>query len=138
VLFKNNHLGSIISSLIFTTFKDNSMNIWLTGDLHFNKKQFEYLLKNENKYDILCLAGDLLNHKLGSFKTQTTWISDFLQKFEKPILLCSGNHDIDKDNEFNWLDNCNKTNLYLDNRKPKINNIRFGVMPYMSAEYSRV
>lgn len=113
------------------------MNIWLTGDLHFNTTQFKYLLAQQDKYDVLCLAGDLLNIKVGSFTEQTQWISNFLEKFTKPILCCSGNHDLDSNNNFHWLDNCSKVNLYLDNRKPKINGVRFGVMPYLDVNYSR-
>ena len=31
------------------------MTIWLTGDLHFNEKQFEYLYHNQSSYDLAVL-----------------------------------------------------------------------------------
>lgn len=113
------------------------MKIWLTGDLHFNKKQFNYLVNNQSRFDILCLAGDFLNIKLGGFVEQTEWICNFLEQFKKPVLCCSGNHDLSDNNKCKWMNNIKNSKVYIDNRRPKINGIRFGIMPYLVTEYSR-
>ena len=47
------------------------MTIWLTGDLHFNKAQFEYLYSNQSSYDLLCLSGDLLDGAVDDYHEQT-------------------------------------------------------------------
>ena len=78
------------------------MQIWLTGDLHFNKEQFEYLYHNQSGYDLLCLSGDLLDGAVDDYEAQTRWVSDFLRGFSKPLLIVSGNHDLDELCECCW------------------------------------
>ena len=53
------------------------MNIWITTDLHFNKFQFEFLVKQQDKYDILTINGDLLDSR-EDFNIQTKWINKTL------------------------------------------------------------
>ena len=112
------------------------MKIWITGDLHFNTTWFKYLLKQQNNYDILCLTGDLLDLTAGNFSEQSKWIANFLTNFSKPIFICSGNHDLDKNMEFNWLSGIGD-NITLDNRIKTIEGVKFGVMPYLGADISR-
>jgi uncharacterized protein len=111
------------------------MTIWLTGDLHFNLKQFQYLLKQQQNYDILCLSGDLLDSSKQELNWQKQEIATLLAKFSKPVFICSGNHDVDGAAEHNhYLDIDKKDNLYLDGRIKTIEHIRFGVMGYGCAD----
>ncbi len=111
------------------------MKIWLTGDLHHNKMQFNYLYQHQAHYDVLCLSGDLLNVKNNDFQSQTQWVADFLLQFDKPLLIASGNHDYDDLCECDWLLNITKQNIYVDEKKIVINDISFGVSPYMAPDY---
>ncbi|SFV64871.1 Bll0856 protein [hydrothermal vent metagenome] len=109
------------------------MNIWITTDLHFKKSQFEFLVENQDKYDILTINGDLLNQRI-DFEKQTKWINSLFRKIKKPVFICSGNHDLDAEMEFNWLYG---DNLILDNKIKTINGIKFGVVPFMGADFSK-
>jgi Icc-related predicted phosphoesterase len=109
------------------------MNIWITTDLHFNKFQFEFLVKQQDKYDILTINGDLLDSR-EDFNIQTKWINKTLNSINKPVFICSGNHDLDDEMNCNWLSG---KNLILDNRTKTINGVKFGVAPYMDADFSK-
>lgn len=109
------------------------MKIWITTDLHFKKSQFEFLVAQQNKYDVLTINGDLLKSPK-NFEVETSWINQTLAKINKPIFICSGNHDLDEDLNCNWL---RGDNLILDNKTKTIDNIKFGVIPYIGADFSR-
>ena len=113
------------------------MQIWLTGDLHFNKAQFEYLYNNQSNYDFLCLSGDLLSGASDDYQEQVRWITDFLRGFSKPLLIASGNHDLDELGECDWLHELKSPNIYVDEQKPVLDNIRFGIVPHIAPEYAR-
>ncbi len=113
------------------------MQIWLTGDLHFNKAQFEYLYNNQSRYDLLCLSGDLLSGATDDYQEQTRWVTDFLRGFSKPLLIASGNHDLDELGECDWLHELKSPNIYVDEQKPVFNGIRFGIVAHMAPEYAR-
>ena len=113
------------------------MQIWLTGDLHFNKEQFEYLYHNQSGYDLLCLSGDLLDGAVDDYEAQTRWVADFLRGFSKPLLIASGNHDLDELGECDWLHELKSPNIYVDEQKPVFNGIRFGIVPHIAPEYAR-
>ena len=113
------------------------MTIWLTGDLHFNKKQFEYLYCNQSSYDLLCLSGDLLDGAVDDYEAQTRWVTDFLRGLSKPLLIASGNHDLDELGECDWLHELQSPNIYVDEQKPVFNGIRFGIVPHIAPEYAR-
>ena len=113
------------------------MTIWLTGDLHFNEKQFEYLYHNQSSYDLLCLSGDLLDGAVDDYQEQVRWVTDFLRGFSKPLLIASGNHDLDDLGGCDWLHEINSANIYVDEQKPVFDGIRFGIVPHIAPEYAR-
>ena len=113
------------------------MQIWLTGDLHFNREQFEYLYRNQSHYDLLCLSGDLLDGAVDDYEAQTRWVADFLRGFGKPLLIASGNHDLDELGECDWLHELKSPSIYVDEQKPVFNGIRFGIVPHIAPEYAR-
>ena len=74
------------------------MKLLLTADLHFRKPWFEWLLRVAGHYDLVCIAGDLLDmfHPEG-VAPQLIYVYEWMQrlaKLEVPIALCSGNHDL--------------------------------------------
>src|SRR5271165_7007035 len=73
------------------------VKLLLTADLHFRKPWFEWLLRVTGHYDMVCIAGDLLDmfHPDGVVP-QLIYIYEWMQmlaKLEVPIALCSGKHD---------------------------------------------
>ena len=74
------------------------MKLLLTADFHFHKPWFEWLLRVADRYDLICVAGDLLDmfHSDGVVP-QLIYVYEWMQamtKLQIPIALCSGNHDL--------------------------------------------
>jgi Icc-related predicted phosphoesterase len=75
-----------------------SVKLLLTADLHYRKPWFEWLLRVADRYDLVCIAGDLLDmyHPEGVVP-QLIYIYEWMQMLTKrqiPVGLCSGNHDL--------------------------------------------
>lgn len=107
------------------------MKILHTTDLHFNKNWFNWIEKQQDYYDVFCITGDFLDDsKNESLFQQIKWISNWMMNFQKPLFVCSGNHDIeDLDNE-DWLNNI--PNIYSDNTIKIIHGVKFGCIPYIA------
>lgn len=74
------------------------MRILYVSDIHYSLKQFDWLCGAAAGFDMLVIAGDLLD--LGGhadIDTQTVVVTKYLQKLSAivPVAVCSGNHDLD-------------------------------------------
>jgi len=74
------------------------VKLLLTADFHFHKPWFEWVLHVANRYDMICIAGDLLDmfHADGVVP-QLIYAYEWMQtlmKLQVPVALCSGNHDL--------------------------------------------
>jgi hypothetical protein len=74
------------------------VKLLLTADFHFHKPWFEWLLRVSDRYDLVCIAGDLLDmfHPEGVVP-QLIYVYEWMQmlmKLQIPVALCSGNHDL--------------------------------------------
>jgi Calcineurin-like phosphoesterase len=74
------------------------VKLLLTADFHFHKPWFEWLLRVADRYDLICIAGDLLDmfHPDGVVP-QLIYVYEWMQMLTKsqvPVALCSGNHDL--------------------------------------------
>jgi Icc-related predicted phosphoesterase len=108
------------------------MKIFHATDLHFNKKFFNQISSLKEEFDVFCLTGDFLDSSNEILlNKQVEWITKWMKEFKKPLFVCSGNHDIEFDDE--WL---NIENIYSDNSKIEIDNIKFGSIPYLGADFS--
>ena len=112
------------------------MKILLTGDLHFNKFQFQWLVNQKDHYDCFCLAGDFLDGQSGGFKQQTEWVSNWLKELDKQVFICSGNHDLDESAECDWISNLKSHKICPDGQKKSFNGVIFGCIPYLGADLS--
>ena len=72
------------------------MKVLLTADLHSNPGWFRWLEEEAGKYDLICIAGDLLDAfskvVLGD---QAAQVKGFLYRLagKTSVAVCSGNHD---------------------------------------------
>lgn len=100
------------------------------SDLHFNQQWFNWIKTQEDNYDFFCITGDFLDTSLSiSLEEQITWVSNWMRTFNKPLFVCSGNHDdIDDPEHGNWL--ASISNIYSDNAKRNLNGIKVGCMPW--------
>lgn len=113
------------------------MKILVAGDLHFQKEKFESLRKVLLNCDILCLIGDYLDDKRGDREGQIQWVSKWVASISKPIVMCSGNHDLDDLAECDWIDSLANKTVITDNSVWTYKGVTFGVVPYIGAQYSK-
>jgi predicted MPP superfamily phosphohydrolase len=72
------------------------MKVLLTADLHFRLHWLKWLIEEGAGYDLVCVAGDLLDmFKSESRLEQASEVKKLLQELADivPIAICSGNHD---------------------------------------------
>ncbi len=105
-------------ALISTT----RLKLLVTSDLHYNLRQFDWLLQTADRYDCLIIAGDLLNVAgYLELELQITVISEYLQKLSRStqVVVCSGNHDGGTKNSAGeytaaWLQTIRSKSLFVD------------------------
>jgi len=72
------------------------MKILITADLHYSEHWFRWLLDQAKDYDLICIAGDLLDMFDSEARiVQAREVSRWLRELAKVtwVALCSGNHD---------------------------------------------
>ena len=72
------------------------MKILITADLHFRQHWFGWLIEQGTSYDLICIAGDLLDMffrepRIVQGREVRRWIRE-LAKVTR-VAICSGNHD---------------------------------------------
>ncbi len=112
------------------------MRLFVTGDIHFNKSHFQWIKKNENQFDCLCITGDLIDDVRDEYEMQVEWIVNWLTELCKPVFICSGNHDLDSFGECSWLENIDEPHIFTDNQIGLLDGIKFGCIPYLGADLS--
>ncbi len=113
------------------------MKILVAGDLHFDKKKFHNLLTMLPDCDVLCLTGDYLDDRLGHREEQVEWVCRWISRINIPIVMCSGNHDLDDLAESQWIDNLACSSVITDNHLWRHAGITFGAVPYIGAQYEK-
>ncbi|MGB5447138.1 MAG: metallophosphoesterase [Psychromonas sp.] len=143
------------------------MRILHLSDLHFDQKIFYWIKEQQETCDVICLTGDFVDLSSKAkfpLSEQISWIIKFLNSLEKPVFLCSGNHDVEEQNindisldelfniddieadfeyenstfgESVWLNNVSISGGYLDGAIHEINGITFGCTSYLSNDLSK-
>jgi Icc-related predicted phosphoesterase len=94
------------------------MRILHTSDFHGNLRWFHWLVKTAPGFDLVCLAGDLIDqHADGkSVAEQLAPIAASIRDFPVPIAICSGNHDQVGNNPYNlkWLERLRRPGVFVD------------------------
>jgi predicted MPP superfamily phosphohydrolase len=72
------------------------MKLLLTADLHYHLHWFRWLIEEAPNFDLVCIAGDLLD--MFKSETQTEQAREITRVIREladivPVALCSGNHD---------------------------------------------
>ena len=66
-------------------------------DLHFRQPWFHWLRDGAPAHDALLISGDLLDQRLPHATPQIDWVSDWLRASPVPVVVGSGNHDLQWD-----------------------------------------
>lgn len=121
------------------------MRLLFVADLHYSLKQFDWLLAEAPKFDVVSIGGDLLD--LSSrldFGVQIAVVEKYLHQLQEKTLLLvsSGNHDGDSRNEADesvalWLDEIKAERLVVDNSSVLVNDTLITVCPWWDGPLSR-
>ncbi len=72
------------------------MTILHVTDLHLEPRWFEWLVASAPHHDLLCISGDVLDqHNPAPNSRQIERALEWLARIERPICICSGNHDLE-------------------------------------------
>lgn len=98
------------------------MKILLVADIHYNLRQWDWLIDAMDRFDIVAIAGDLLD--IGSMvppAVQVVVVKKYLSRLAEraTLLVCSGNHDIvspkiGSEPDAGWLQTCRRETLHVD------------------------
>lgn len=98
------------------------MRALVVADLHYNLRQYDWVLRRASDYDLVIIAGDLLDiagHC--DLDVQIVVVMKYLARIRQRarLIVCSGNHDGDAKNgadEFiaGWLQDVREEGLHVD------------------------
>ena len=121
------------------------MRVLTVGDLHYNMRQFDWLVAEAPAFDMVIIAGDLLNiagHL--DLDTQILVVEKYLRKLEAlaPLLVCSGNHDGDRRSESgeffaDWLESAALGKAHGDGASLHKDGWLFSVCPWWDGPVGR-
>lgn len=121
------------------------MRILLVADLHYNLRQFDWLIEHALDYDVVVIAGDHLN--IASPVAIEAQIAAVRATFVRlglstRILACSGNHDLDRigpagERTAGWLSTPPTGGVSVDGESYSVGDTMFTVMPWWEGPVSR-
>jgi Icc-related predicted phosphoesterase len=110
------------------------MKILHVSDLHYNKSYFEWVVREQDNYDVICMTGDFLDEQLGDEEEQVEWVVNWIKSIKTPLFVCSGNHDVNIENSENWLNKIEKKDYYCDGTRVEIMGVKIACAPYENYE----
>jgi Icc-related predicted phosphoesterase len=121
------------------------MKILVVSDLHFGLGQFDWVVQEASRYDVVIIAGDLLDiagHL--DLDSQITVVVKYLRLISDKtrLLVCSGNHDGDEKNPAEeyvarWLQRVRAGGLVVDGAGIDLDGLRISVCPWWDGPASR-
>lgn len=114
------------------------MRVLATADIHYNLKQFDWLVEKAPEFPLIIICGDLLDiagHV--DLDTQILVVNRYLKKLSETstVLFCSGNHDGDRKTPANeyvaeWMDGLRGENQFGDNSSFESEGWLFSMCPW--------
>lgn len=121
------------------------MKILAVSDLHFGLNQFDWVLQQAPRYDLVIIAGDLLDiagHL--DLDSQIIVVGKYLRNISArtKLLVCSGNHDSDEKNSAQeyvarWLQRVRAEGLVVDGGSVEVGDVRMSVCPWWDGPASQ-
>jgi len=123
------------------------MRILHVADIHYRLDWFDWIGQQTGNYDVLVVAGDLLNmfpHESTPLHKQARVVVDWLRALDKPAVVCTGNHDIwlteprispDVFAEGGWLRLCKRAGLVVDGQDANFYGERFAAVKWGEADW---
>ncbi len=121
------------------------MRLLFVTDLHYELKQFDWLLSRAADFDAVIIGGDLL--ELGATlepDVQIVVIEKYLNRIcrQKRLLVSSGNHDGDarsatNESICNWLHDLKAEQLFVDGDSVELGDLLITICPWWDGPVSR-
>ncbi len=122
-----------------------TMRLLFVADLHYELKQFDWLISHAANYDAVVIGGDLL--ELAStldLDVQIVVVEKYLARLgeQKPLLVCSGNHDGDarsaaNESICNWLREAKAGQVFVDGDSVELGDTLITICPWWDGPVSR-
>ncbi|MEO6993416.1 MAG: metallophosphoesterase [Lacunisphaera sp.] len=100
------------------------MTILHVTDFHFHQPWFTWLSAHAPAHDLLVMSGDMLDLSApASHEKQIAWVSDWINDYPQPMIVCSGNHDLEWDAEAErwtpayWLRRLARPAVWVDGQR---------------------
>ncbi|MBC2607156.1 metallophosphoesterase family protein [Pelagicoccus albus] len=121
------------------------MKVLLVSDLHMNLKQFRWVEESASRYDLVVIAGDLLDLASQFDKQeQIQQITPILERIKThcPLLVSSGNHDgntrtPEGEEHADWIKDLRAKGIVSDGQYLDLANYRFTVCPWWNDSQTR-
>jgi Icc-related predicted phosphoesterase len=114
------------------------MKILAVADLHYALPQFDWLLRVASRYDLVIIAGDLLDGSgFVSTSAQMQVVLKYLERLREKttLLVCSGNHDLNHqystgEKYARWVQYARAGNVHADGDTVAIDGTTFSIFPW--------
>jgi len=114
------------------------MKYLLVSDMHYDLKQYDWVLNQAAAYDVVVLAGDHLDiSSRVDLRSQITVIQTYMRRIgaRTRLLVCSGNHDLDARNAAGekyarWIQRARQFGVPTDADSVKVGDTLFTVCPW--------
>jgi Icc-related predicted phosphoesterase len=118
------------------------MKCLVVSDLHYNLKKYDFVLAAAEHVDLVVLAGDFLEISLYiDRKAQAVVVQKYFRRIREraPLLICSGNHDLDQRNAAGelcskWVDKMRLFDIHTDGDSILIDDILFSLCLWWDGE----
>ena len=121
------------------------MRLLLVSDLHYSLKQLDWVTSVAADYDLLVVAGDLLD--IRSYvepDAQIVVVLEYLARMaaKTTVVVCSGNHDLNSRNALGeraavWLDDARALGVHVDGSRVVIDDVMVTVCPWWDGPLTR-
>ena len=121
------------------------MRLLYVADCHYALKQFDWLLAESAGYSAVLIGGDLLD--LSSpleLDVQIVVTGKYLDRLRRqvPVLVCSGNHDLDQrdaseERVARWLGSLRGEGLFVDGDRVELEGVVVSICPWWDGPESR-
>lgn len=113
------------------------MKLLLVADLHYALKQFDWLLAEAPHYDVVVIAGDLMElSSLATPEAQIVVLRTYLRRIaaQTRLVVCSGNHDLDDEEAgervAHWMRALGGLNLCADGHRLVAGDTLISALPW--------
>jgi Predicted phosphoesterases, related to the Icc protein len=114
------------------------MRLLLVADLHYSLRQFDWVLDNAARFDVVVIAGDHLDlSSTVDGRAQSVVVGKYFRRLSSKtrVLICSGNHDLDSKHESGekvarWLSASQHEGILCDGESVVIDDTLFTACPW--------